>query len=188
MNEDANECLNIIKEEAIRMELLIDDLLEFFKMQRKETDIKDFNMQELVEQVNKEYSINFPDAIFELKCDRLPDVRADMKLFRQVWYNLISNSVKYCKKDVAPRIHIACKEDEDSFCFWINDNGVGFDMQYYDKLFGVFQRLHDDNEFEGTGIGLALVKKIINRHKGEIWAESEIGKGSTFYFSLPKYP
>jgi light-regulated signal transduction histidine kinase (bacteriophytochrome) len=107
-------------------------------------------------------------------------------MIKQVWLNLISNAVKYSSHEKSPQIEIGYKNDERGHVYFVKDNGVGFDMQYSHKLFGVFQRLHSPEAFEGTGVGLALAKRIINKHSGDIWAESAPGKGATFYISLPK--
>jgi light-regulated signal transduction histidine kinase (bacteriophytochrome) len=112
-------------------------------------------------------------------------VKADAKMMEHVWANLISNAVKYSSKKSDPRVEIGCIKQRDDVCFYIKDNGVGFDMQYREKLFGVFQRLHRMEEYPGTGVGLAIVKRIVSRHGGKVWAESKINAGATFYFSLP---
>lgn len=114
------------------------------------------------------------------------DCRGDFNLLQQVWVNLISNAVKYSSKKSNPTIEIGSTDTASEITYYIKDNGAGFDVQYAHKLFGVFQRLHKDSEFPGTGVGLALVKRIVERHNGRVWAESKAGVGSTFYFSLPK--
>lgn len=117
----------------------------------------------------------------------MPKAYADHNLMHQVLMNIISNAVKYSSLVDNPKIEIGGKEEQEEVIYYIKDNGAGFDMKYYNKLFGIFQRLHDAHEFEGTGVGLALVKRIIIRHDGRVWAESEIGKGTTFYFALRKF-
>ena len=186
ISEDALNCVQIINDEAKRMGLLIDDLLEFSRMQRKEAFMVEFDMKDLVKQVYKEYKLNHPQPIFEFECENLPRVDGDANMLRHVWSNLLSNAVKYSREDHTNHIKIKYQEKEEEFVFSISDQGVGFDMKYYSKLFGVFQRLHREDEFEGTGIGLALVKKIITRHKGNIWAESVLNEGATFSFTIPK--
>ena len=107
-------------------------------------------------------------------------------MMKQVWMNLIGNAIKYSSQQQEPRIEIACVEEPSRNVYSVRDNGVGFDMQYAHKLFGVFQRLHSAEAFEGTGIGLALVKRIVHKHNGDVWAESTPGAGASFYFSIPK--
>jgi light-regulated signal transduction histidine kinase (bacteriophytochrome) len=116
----------------------------------------------------------------------LPDVLGDYVLLYQAIYNLLSNAIKYSSKMENPKVEITAKEEEGRIIYSVKDNGVGFEMKYSDKLFGVFQRLHTDQEFEGTGIGLAIVYRIITKHGGKIWADSQVGRGATFYVSLPK--
>ena len=120
-----------------------------------------------------------------INVENLQPAECDISLLRQVWINLISNAIKYSSKQAHPEIQIRSEKKGKDIVYSIKDNGVGFDMQYAGKLFGVFQRLHKITEFEGTGIGLALVNSILNKHRGKIWAESIAGKGATFYFSLP---
>ncbi len=115
----------------------------------------------------------------------LPAAMGDKSLIKQVWINLISNAVKYSKYKEKTTIKIGAIHKRNTIVYFIKDEGAGFDMEYYDKIFGVFQRLHSQEEFEGTGIGLAIVHKIVDRHKGTVWAESKLDKGTTFYFSLP---
>jgi light-regulated signal transduction histidine kinase (bacteriophytochrome) len=116
----------------------------------------------------------------------LPQASADQNMIRQVWHNLISNALKYSGKAENPAVEIGSFLQDNNVCYYVKDNGVGFNMQYVDKLFGVFQRLHTNEEFEGTGVGLALTKRIIDRHDGLVWAEGVLNHGATFYFSLPQ--
>jgi light-regulated signal transduction histidine kinase (bacteriophytochrome) len=122
----------------------------------------------------------------EISIHSLKSANADRALLYQVFINLISNAIKYSSKKATPQIEISFLENSEEYIYYIKDNGSGFNMEYSHKLFGVFQRLHKENEFEGTGVGLAIVQRIINKHGGRIWAEGEIDKGATFYFSLPK--
>ena len=140
----------------------------------------------LVAQVREEL---FPDAqgrTIDWKIGALPRVYADKPLFKQVWMNLLDNAIKYTRNRDQAEISVGCREDKNEFEFYVKDNGAGFDMQYADKLFGIFQRLHFKEEFEGTGIGLANVQRIIARHGGRTWAQGEVNVGATFYFTLPK--
>jgi two-component system sensor histidine kinase/response regulator len=121
----------------------------------------------------------------KLSTGKLHKVYGDANLIKLVWSNLISNAIKYSSKEISSEIAIGSRKDGDNIMFYVKDNGVGFDMEYKNKLFGVFQRLHSESEFEGNGVGLAIVQRIIMRHGGTVWAEGEPGKGATFYFSLP---
>jgi light-regulated signal transduction histidine kinase (bacteriophytochrome) len=117
---------------------------------------------------------------------KLPTIKGDLSLMRMVWFNLISNAIKFTREKDYAQIKIGFTDEKNEFIFYIRDNGAGFDMRYVHKLFGVFQRLHSKQQFEGTGIGLANIQRIIKRHDGRIWAESELNQGATFYFTIPK--
>ena len=186
---EGKEFLEIIESEVKRMGRLIDDLLAFSRLSRTGMQMVDFNMENLVRQCVEEIerSVSMDDVQIDIQ--NLENVIGDSNLLKQVWVNLISNAVKYRKENVSVDIKIRGIFDDANqrVIYSIQDNGVGFDMKYSDKLFGVFQRLHSDDQFEGTGIGLALVKRIVNRHNGEVWAESKPGIGSVFYFSIPLY-
>lgn len=187
LNSEGREFIDIIQSEVSRMGRLIDDLLAFSKLSRTGMQEIEFCMDDLVKKCIDEVNQVSADQNTPIEVGELQSVTGDPNLLKQVWINLISNAVKYRRKDVNPEIKISRNEDAENkrIIFSIQDNGVGFDMKYKDKLFGVFQRLHSDDEFEGTGIGLALVQRIVNRHKGEVWADSKPGVGSVFYFSIP---
>ena len=140
----------------------------------------------LVAQVRDELSPDTEGRAIAWKIAPLPQVYVDKILFKQVWMNLLGNAIKYSRNQEHAEISIGCKETETDYEFYVKDNGAGFDMKYADKLFGIFQRLHLKEEFEGTGIGLANAQRIISRHGGRIWAHAEVGTGATFYFTLPK--
>ncbi|WP_428236485.1 PAS domain-containing sensor histidine kinase [Gracilimonas sp.] len=190
LDEDGKEFLNIVNEETKRMGELIDDLLSFSRMSRLNKSAARFSMNDLVNECVEEVTASFPDTDPVVEVEELPEVEADSRLLKQVWLNLLNNSFKYCEPGKDPKIYIRSElnEEKQVYIFSIEDKGVGFDMKYADKLFGVFQRLHSDDEFEGTGIGLALVRRIINRHHGKTWADSTPGKGTIIYFSLPVNP
>jgi two-component system sensor histidine kinase/response regulator len=141
-------------------------------------------MTQLVNAAVEEVKKTFDKVNAEITVKPLPKAMADYNLMYQVFINLVSNSVKYSSKKEKPVIEIGSKEDKGEIIYYVKDNGIGFDMKYYDKLFGIFQRLVDTSEYEGQGVGLALVKRIITKHDGRVWAEAEPDKGATFYFSL----
>jgi light-regulated signal transduction histidine kinase (bacteriophytochrome) len=123
---------------------------------------------------------------FEINIEKIPPAKCDFGLIKQVWQNLIGNALKYSSKSEIKKIEIGAEEDDNKIIYFVKDFGAGFDTKYSSKLFGVFQRLHRDEDFEGTGVGLAIVQRIIHRHGGSIWAESELNRGATFYFTLKK--
>jgi len=161
-------------------------LIAFSQMGKIEVMHEAIDMKALAETCVAELFQYNKDNKYEVIINPLPGCYGNSSMIKQVWLNLIGNAIKYSSKKLNPRIEIGCKEDE-SFMhvYFVRDNGIGFDMQYAHKLFGVFQRLHNQDQFEGTGVGLALVKRIIDKHKGEVWAESTSGEGAVFYFSLP---
>ena len=187
MDERSHRYLNIIADSARQMGQLIDDLLLFSRMSRGELRYSKMALNSLLDEVINMMQMDIKDRKIVWKISSLPEVEADPAMLRQVWMNLIGNAVKYTRTRNPAEIEVGCaNEAEGEFVFYVKDNGVGFDMQYLDKLFGVFQRLHRSEEFEGTGIGLANVRRIISRHGGRTWAEGSLDKGATFFFSLPK--
>ncbi|MET0944820.1 MAG: ATP-binding protein, partial [Flavobacterium sp.] len=185
IDDDGKNVLNGIIKNSNKMGVLIDDLLAFSKLGRKQVSSMNINMKSLVNNVISDLTIEKGEntPIFEI--DELAPANGDPSLIKQVWINLISNAIKYSKYKSETRIKITSTSKNDKIIYSIKDWGAGFDMEYYDKLFGVFQRLHSQEEFSGTGIGLAIVQKIVNRHYGTVWAESKLDAGAKFYFSLP---
>lgn len=185
IDADGRKVLQAVITNSKKMGLLIDDLLSFSKLGRKEVTAAPINMTVLVRGVISDITSGDGKTAPAFEMDGLLPAHGDQSLIRQVWVNLISNAVKYSqyKPEVRIRITSAARKGRIEYC--VRDWGSGFDMAYYDKLFGVFQRLHSQEEFDGTGIGLAIVQKIVSRHHGTAWAESELGEGSSFYFDLP---
>lgn len=184
LGENGLAWLHKIRKNAEKMGTLIDDLLDFSKIGRKSIRKSKVSMTELVKEAIGELHLTDLPAL-EIKINELPDACVDYSLFRQVWINLIGNAVKYSSKKEFQKIEIGGIKSDTDLTYHIRDNGVGFRMEYADKLFAVFQRLHSPDEFEGTGVGLATVHRIISRHGGNIWAESELNTGSVFYFTIP---
>lgn len=178
--------LDTILESAQQMGRLIDDLLAFSRTGRISINIIKIDMNAVVKDVLSSVVSDFMDMNIEWKVNNLPFAKCDGVLIKQVWINLILNAIKFSKGRNPALIEIGCHTHPDKYEFYIRDNGVGFDMKYAGKLFGVFQRLHSSSEFEGTGIGLANIRRIISKHDGETWAIAEIDKGATISFTLPR--
>jgi PAS domain S-box-containing protein len=184
MDEDGINAINAILNNSRRMGELIDDLLTFSRLGRTELTTSEIDMETLVKSIIEEETALNPSEI-EFNINDLQTSKATPALIKQVWVNLISNAIKFSKNKSNAIIEIGSYVKDKFVVYYVKDNGAGFDMQYYNKLFGVFQRLHSQSEFEGTGIGLAIVQKIVHRHNGTVWAESKLNEGSIFYFSLP---
>jgi PAS domain S-box-containing protein len=180
--------LTTIREASAKMGQLIDDLLSFSRLGRAAIAAENVNNDELLASVIRDGRFESSGRVIVWEISPLPPVRADGAMLRQVWSNLIENAVKYSRGSSPARITVSCQTvggEHPEHIFCVRDNGAGFDPTYKSKLFGVFQRLHTSAEFEGTGIGLANVRRIVSRHGGRTWAESEMGQGAAFYFSLP---
>ena len=185
LNEAGVRYLHIISKASVDMGNLIDSLLIFSRLSRAEVKRTNINSRNLVNRVIDSFNDEISGRDVVINISELPDINGDTILINQVWVNLISNAVKYTRKKEKAVIEIGGKTENGGTVFYIKDNGAGFNMKYADKLFGVFQRLHKEKEFEGIGIGLANVSRIVTRHKGKCWAESEVGKGAAFFFSIP---
>jgi PAS domain S-box-containing protein len=187
LDEKSKHYLTVISDSAQQMGRLVDDLLSFSRMGRAEMMRKQVNFDHLVKEVLGELQTDMKGRSILWKIDPLPEVSGDPSMLRLVFVNLVSNAIKFTRKQPQARIEIGCISDNpEEKVFFVKDNGAGFDMRYVDKLFGLFQRLHRTEEFEGTGVGLANVQRIIHRHGGRTWAESSLEGGAIFYFSLPK--
>jgi PAS domain S-box-containing protein len=185
-DEKVHSYANTIAGASAKMGILIDSLLSLSHLGRTAIKKRKVGLNALVSDVAQDLQAAVKGRDIKWEIAELPEVYGDKALLRLVFVNLISNAVKYTNSRPRAEIKIGCNEEGDKFICSVKDNGVGFDMKYVNKLFGVFQRLHTQNEFEGTGIGLATVRRIIARHGGSTWAESSLGRGATFYFALPK--
>jgi light-regulated signal transduction histidine kinase (bacteriophytochrome) len=185
MSERGRRYLASIIESAYTAGTLVDNLLSFSQMGRAALKPRPIDMNVLVAEVQRSFALEVKDRSIDWRIGELPTVRADPMMLRLVVENLLSNALKYSRSRETSVIEVGCRRDESDLVFHVRDNGVGFDMAYVGKLFGVFQRLHRMEEFEGTGIGLANVRRIIERHGGRTWAEATVDRGATFYFALP---
>lgn len=183
--EEAGRLLGRVITSVGHMEQLIEDLLRFSKTARTPLSKQPVNMKALVHQVLEELQKDRAGRNIDLRVENLPEARGDQALLKQVYINLLSNAFKFTRQKEKAEIVVGSMAGEKGIVFFVKDNGAGFDMQYAGKLFGVFQRMHGKEEFEGTGVGLSIVQRIVQRHGGRIWVEAEIGKGATFYFTLP---
>src|SRR5487761_765715 len=177
--------LTVVRDNSRKMGALIDDLLTFSRLGRKPVEEITFDMHSLVKEALSDALTGMETGQPEVEVKSLPNARGDRVLLKQVWLNLLANAVKYSSKASQPRITVGGRIDGDEGVYHVQDNGVGFDMRYYDKLFGVFQRLHGEEQFPGTGVGLAIVKRIVVKHGGRVWAEGKPNEGASFFFSLP---
>lgn len=185
LNADAQRYLNLIRTNALNMGRLIDDLLSFSRFGRQKIRVSDIDMEKLARAAFDELERANPGRPPRLDISPLPRARGDYSMIRQVFFNLLSNAIKFTGAGDNAIIEIGGVTEGNENVYYVKDNGVGFDMRYADKLFGVFQRLHSAAEFEGTGVGLAIVQRIIHRHDGRVWADGKENEGATFYFTLP---
>jgi light-regulated signal transduction histidine kinase (bacteriophytochrome) len=188
LDEQGREYLENISKVAEQMSALIDDLLSFARTSQHPLKRQALDFNRIVREIIADLKPEQQQRQIDWVVGPMPSVSGDPGLLRQVWVNLIANALKYTRYRERARIEIGCLDDSDNqFVFFIKDNGAGFDMSQSQKLFGLFQRLHSREEFEGTGLGLANVRRIIERHSGRTWAEGQVDKGATFFFSLPRF-
>jgi light-regulated signal transduction histidine kinase (bacteriophytochrome) len=185
LDDEGNRVIGTIIKNSNRMGQLIDDLLDFSHANRKKIAKSQIDMNEFLQPILTELVEQEKSRDIRIDVKPLLPCFADVNMIRQVWVNLLSNALKYTRKNTTAQIELGSIRENDETIYYVKDNGVGFNMQYYDKLFGVFQRLHKMEDFDGTGVGLALVKRIIERHDGRIWAEAKLNEGAAFYFSIP---
>jgi PAS domain S-box-containing protein len=188
LDPEARRKLGVITSEAARMAALIDDLLAFSRLGRKALQTSELDMRELANNAYARLSREHADRKIEFRLGSLPHAIGDRSLFEQVWVNLLSNAVKFSSKKAEPIVEVGAISEEGEHIYFVRDNGAGFDPRHGENLFGVFQRLHRMDEFPGTGVGLALVHRIVTRHGGRVWANGKLGEGATFHFTLPKEP
>jgi PAS domain S-box-containing protein len=186
IDENGKQYIYFATDGAKRMRQLILDLLAFSRVGRVDTAIEEVDVTRLLDEKLELYQGLITELKAEIRYGKLPVVRTDKTPLMQVFQNLVSNSLKYRRDGVPPVIEITCREKPTEFEFLVQDNGIGIDSEYFDKIFILFQRLHNKNEYSGTGMGLAITKKIVENMGGRIWVESEEGKGAKFYFTLPK--
>jgi signal transduction histidine kinase len=188
LDSEGDELLMKIETNAAKMAQLIDGLLDFSRLARAEQTSREVDMKALAESVASELRPQPDAAAIQVRIGTLPRALGDEAMLRQVWANLLSNALKFSSPKPHPMIEVGGESRDGELVFFVRDNGVGFDMNYVEKLFGVFNRLHRADEFPGVGVGLALTRRIVLRHGGRVWAEGRPGEGSTFYFALPGPP
>lgn len=185
LDEKSQKYMGYVSEGAERMQVLIDDLLTLSRVSSQGREFKSTNIADVLNTVLRDLKLLIDETKTDIKIENMPAVHADKGQLGQVFQNIISNAIKF-RGTASPKIHISSKENIDQFIISISDQGIGIDPKYFEQIFVIFQRLHTREKYEGSGIGLSLCKKIIERHGGKIWLESQVGKGTTFYFSLPK--
>ena len=182
LDEEGKRLLNLVRDNTRKMNQLIDDILAFSRAGRLGMSMAEVNMDELAREVFEELRPAAAGRDLTVEIKPLPPARGDHAMLRQVWVNLLANAIKFTSHKPAAAVQVGSYAEGKENVYFVKDNGAGFDMQYAEKLFGVFQRLHGVEEFEGTGIGLAIVKRIITRHGGRVWAEGKVNEGATILF------
>jgi len=186
MRPGGRELLDRIVSSGQRMTQIIDDLMRLSQLGRQRLSKQPVTISSIVQAVLDELRTEQPDRRIQVQVRDLPDCVADPSLLKQVLVNLLSNAFKFTRNTASPLVEVGCCLQNNEKVYFVRDNGAGFDMQHAQNLFGAFQRLHSEQEFQGTGIGLTIVQRIIQRHAGRVWAEGQVDKGATFYFTLPE--
>ena len=184
LNEEAKDYINFAMDGAYRMDMMINDLLEYSRVESKEIEFKYFNSEKILEKALNNLKPFIDENNAMVTYESLPVIYANEPQIIQLFQNLLSNGIKYCDKKI-PRIHISSITKDNNYIFKVEDNGIGIDKAQLKRIFVIFQRLHTSDEYNGTGIGLAISKKIVQNHRGKIWAKSELGIGTSFYFTIP---
>ena len=184
LDEDACEFIDFAVEGAKRLDNMINDLLEYSKVTNRKKQFNPLKLENILEEALMNLVVQIEENNAIISYDPLPSVMGDEKLLVMLFQNIIGNAIKY-RSHETPKIHISSKEENDKFIISFKDNGIGIDPKHLERIFTIFQRLHRNDEYEGTGIGLAIVENIVHQHGGQIWAKSKIGKGSTFYITIP---
>ncbi|MEN7547401.1 ATP-binding protein, partial [Rapidithrix thailandica] len=186
LDEEGKRVISIINNNVLKMHQLINEILKFSRLTRLNISKTNLKMKALfTESFQKLLQLEPPTRKIEFHIEDVPDAHGDYTMISQLITNLMSNAIKYTRPKTKTLIEVGSKRFNGQLAYFVKDNGVGFDMQYKNKLFGVFQRLHKDSEFEGTGVGLAIVQRVIHKHNGHVWGEGQVDQGATFYFTLP---
>jgi len=184
LDSDADEFIDYAVDGAARMQELINDLLAYSRVNRTTSEFEKVDLEKVLDEVLMYHKLSIKENDAHVTREPLPTVNGDYSQMVQVFQNLVGNAIKY-RDEEAPKIHISAKKEDDNWLFKVEDNGIGIDPKYFERVFLIFKRLHTNEEYSGTGIGLAITKRIIERHGGDIWVDSQLGKGSKFYFNLP---
>jgi len=185
LDNDAHEFIGFALDGATRMKALITDLLAYSRVEGGEKVFEEFDAQIALNKALANLSLVVEDSKAIITADVMPHIKADVVQISQLFQNLIGNAIKF-QKEIVPQIHVGVMSKKDEWQFSVRDNGIGIRQQYLERIFVIFQRLHGKDEYPGTGIGLAICKKVVERHGGRIWVESTVGEGTTFYFTIPK--
>lgn len=186
LDEEGIRLLNIIRDNTKKMGQLIDDILLLSRAGRQDMNSTEIDLKSLAQSVYNDFSNQTEDRNINFTVEELPVIYGDRALLYQVYTNLIGNAIKFTSNKDPAEINVGYEDKKKEYVLFVSDNGAGFNMKYINKLFGLFQRLHSPQEFEGTGVGLTIVQRIVKRHDGKVWGEGEVDNGATIYFSLPK--